>query len=116
MNLPRAVIRDRRAHDRHPIHVGAVLVLPGGRTVPARTLDLGEGGTGVVSDANVPIGTKVELHMTLPARPSGSARFVASATVVNCTLAAADGGFRTGLQFAPLSPAALDALRGALPA
>lgn len=115
MTLPRALLSDRRTHDRHPFRTTAVVVLPDGRSVPGRTLDLGKGGAGVVVDFNLPVDTAVTVHLKLPARPSGSAAFDARATVVNCTLAGSDGGFRIGLQFAPLSDAAMAALKGALP-
>ncbi len=113
--LPRALLSDRRADDRHPFRTAATLVLDDGRTLPARTLDLGKGGAGVVVDFNMPVNTPLTVQLKLPARPSGSALFEARATVVNCTLAGSDGGFRLGLQFAPLSAAALAALKGALP-
>lgn len=73
---------------------------------------MGKGGAGVICDANLPVGTSVALRVRLPARPTGSALFEASATVVNCTLAGIDGGFRLGLQFGTLSAAAMEALKG----
>lgn len=114
--LPRALLSDRRADDRHPFRTAATLTLDDGRTLQSRTLDLGKGGAGVVIDFNLPVRTALTVQMRLPARPSGSALFEARATVANCTLAGSDGGFRLGLQFAPLSDAALAALKGALPA
>jgi hypothetical protein len=116
MNLPGANLSDRRAHDRHPFRTAAQLVLADGRELPARTLDLGKGGTGVVVDVNLAVGTTLQVRMRLPARPSGSTSFEARATVANCTLAGSDGGFRVGLEFASLDAAALAALKGALPA
>lgn len=115
MNLPRAVPADRRAHDRFPVRVAAQLVLPDRVSIGARTLDLGRGGAGVVCDLNVPVSTQLELRMNLAARPGGSALFEATATVVNCTLTAGDGGFRLGLQFQSLSDSASAALKGVLP-
>jgi len=115
MNLPRTIITDRRAHDRHPFRTSAVLVLPDGRSVQARTLDIGKGGAGVVTDINAPIDIELTLRMSLPARPAGSALFEARATVVNCSLAGSEGGFRIGLQFGTLQPSALAALKGVLP-
>lgn len=112
MSLPQA---ERRAHDRYPVRTAAHLVLPAVGMVEGRAIDLGKGGAGVVCHHNVPVGSQVELTMTLPARPSGVEVFKASATVVNCTLSAMDGGFRLGLQFASLSSAAEKALRGVLP-
>lgn len=116
MNLPRAPGNDRRAHDRHPFRVRVVLAFADGRQVPGRALDLGAGGAGVICDLNVPVGVKLALRMKLPARPSGSAAFESLATVAHCSLAGSEGGFRLGLQFDALSPAALAALKGALPA
>ena len=88
--------------------------LPDGRAIPARCLDIGLGGAGVVCDLNIPVGTLIVAVMRVPARPSGSAVFEASASVASCTLAGSEGGFRLGLQFNTLSPAATSALRGVL--
>ncbi len=115
MNLPRANLSDRRAHDRHPFRTSARLVLADGRELPARTLDLGKGGTGVVADINLAVGTALKVRMRLPARPSGSAAFEALATVANCALAGSEGGFRIGLEFVSLDAASLAAIKGALP-
>lgn len=114
--LPRPAQSDRRRHDRHPFRTAAELVWPGGQVLPARTIDLGVGGAGVVVDLNLPVGTTMTVRMNLPARPSGRAVFEAPATIVNCTLAGSDGGFRLGLQFGSLSIPAQAALKGALPA
>lgn len=115
MNLPRANLSDRRAHDRHPFRTAAQLVLADGRELPARTLDLGKGGAGVVADLNLAVGTAMKVRMRLPARPSGSTSFECRATVANCTLAGSDGGFRIGLEFISPDAAALAAIKGALP-
>ena len=114
MTLPTATSSDRRAHPRQPFRTAATLTLPGGQLLSARTVDVSAAGAGVVSDLNLPIKTTVTLSMRIPARPSGSAAFEAQALVVNCTLAASDGGFRLGLAFAPLTPAARAALKGIL--
>ena len=50
--------------------------------------------------------------MKLPARPSGSVVFEASAVTKNCTFSNSDDGFRLGLEFESLSAAAMDALKG----
>jgi hypothetical protein len=115
MSLPQTNFSDRRGHDRHPLKTSATLGLPDGRTIAARTLDIGKGGAGVVCDLNLPVGTVLALLIRLPARPAGSALFEASATTASCTLAGSAGGFRLGLQFNTLSAAALDALKGVLP-
>lgn len=115
MAIPLTGTAERRAHDRHPFRTAAVLTLQGGRAVEARTLDIGNGGAGVVVDFNVPVNTTVSVRMSLPARPSGSAVFETQATVVNCTLAGSDGGFRVGLKFGVLSASASAALKGVLP-
>ena len=88
--------------------------LPDGRTLPARTLDIGKGGAGVVCDLNMPVGTLIVMVMRVPARPTGSALFEAKALVASCTLAGSDGGFRLGLQFNTLSSSAMSALAGIL--
>lgn len=101
---------ERRAHGRHPIKTDALLALPGHAPVAARLLDIGKGGAGVVSDYNLPVGTRVALRTRLPSRGSGGAVFEAEGVVRNCTLAASDGGFRLGVEFDALSAAASSAL------
>ena len=90
-------------------------MLPGGKAVRARTLDLGAGGAGVVCDVNVPMGTPVSLHIMLPSRLSASAPFEVVAVVVNSTFSATNGGFRVGLRFGSLQVSALTALKAAFP-
>lgn len=116
MALPKpTVISDRRGHQRHAFHTDAVLTLPDGRALVAQTLDVGMGGAAVVTDINPPIGFELTIRMSMPARPKGSKVFEARASVANCILAGGDGGFRVGLQFKPLTPEAVLALKGLLP-
>ncbi len=105
------VIKDRRAHERHPLRTDVALMLPDGRQIAGRTLDIGKGGMAVVIDLNPNIGLKLALRVRLPQRQGGNAPFEAQATVQSCVLATADGGFRLGLQFAPLSTAAQAVLK-----
>lgn len=111
MNLPQKPANERRASDRRTLRASALLKLPAGQVVEARTLDIGKGGVGLVSDFNIVVGATVAVRITLPASPSGNAFFEATATVANCTLASKDGGFRLGLHFQPLSAAASAALQ-----
>ena len=115
MALPIPTSSDRRASPRHPFRTAATLTLQDKTVVEARALDISMSGAGVVSDLNLKVGAKVVLDMRVPARPSGSAPFQAKATVMNCTLASSDGGFRLGLEFEPLGSAAQAALKGVLP-
>lgn len=112
MNLPTPGPAERRAHPRQPFRTAATLTLPGGQVLPARVVDISKAGAGIVCDLNLPVRTVLSVRMSIPARPSGSAAFEARAVVVNCTLAASDGGFRLGLAFEPLSAAAAAALKG----
>jgi len=115
VTFPGVSSSDRRAHDRHPYRTAAVLVLSNGTTFKGKTLDLGKGGAGVVTDLPVPINAVVTVRMTLPAKAGGVAPFEAPATVVNCSLAGSLGGFRIGLQFGSMPASAASALAGALP-
>ncbi len=115
MTLPLPIASERRANPRQPFRTAATLTLPDGSTVAARTLDISKSGAGVVCDLNLRVGSLVKLTANIPARPSGRASFEANASIANCTLAATDGGFRLGLEFEPLSAAALSALKGILP-
>lgn len=83
--------------------------------VSARTLDISAAGAAVVCDLNVKVGATVKLRARIPARPSGSLPFLAKASVVNCTLAASEGGFRLGLEFQALDADAQASLKGIFP-
>jgi hypothetical protein len=109
--FPKVEISNRRSGDRVALRTSAVLGLSDGRVIPARTLDIGKGGAGVVCDMNLIVGTLVSIRMNLSSNLPGGAVFEATATVSNCTLSNKDGGFRLGLQFNPLSAAAASALR-----
>ena len=115
MSLSSTVISDRRAHGRHPFRTQATLTLPDGRAVICHTMDIGKGGAAVVTDINLPLGFALKVSMRLPAQGGCSKPFEAQAVVANCILAHRDGGFRMGLNFSPLAPAAQAALKGYLP-
>lgn len=110
-----SVIKDRRAHERHPLRTDVALLLPDGRQIAGRTLDIGKGGMAAVIDLNPAFGLKVSLRARLPQRNGGSATFDAQATVQSSVLATADGGFRIGLQFLPLAAPAQAVLKQFLP-
>jgi c-di-GMP-binding flagellar brake protein YcgR len=111
MGLNAAQISDRRAHDRHPFRTEVILNFADGRRVVGQTLDIGQGGAGVVCDINAVVGWTVRLRLRVPAQTTGSHLFEADAEVVNSILARRDGGFRLGLEFRPLSAAADAALK-----
>ncbi|MCE4553812.1 PilZ domain-containing protein [Roseateles cellulosilyticus] len=114
MDQPALPGKERRTTERKTLRTAAQLKLPSGHVVDARTLDIGKGGAGVVSDYNLVVGAKVAVRITLPVTSSGGVVFEATATVANCTLASKDGGFRLGLQFQPLETAAAAALKALL--
>ena len=111
MGLKPAQISDRRAHDRHLFRTEVILNLADGRRVVGQTLDIGEGGAGVVCDINAVVGSTLRLRLRVPAQSTGSHLFEAEAEVVNSILARREGGFRLGLEFRPLSAAAQAALK-----
>ncbi len=104
------VATNRRAHDRFPLRTDVLLQLSDGRQARARSLDMGKGGMGIVTDINALVGTKLNLQLRLPVGTGGSELFQASAVVANVVLAGSDGGFRLGLQFLELSAQAREVL------
>ena len=102
---PVPTISDRRAHTRHAFRTDVLVLMPGGRQGIGQALDIGRGGMAIVADINPTVGSGMAIHLTLPARPSGSAVFEARVLVANCVLDGAEGGFRIGLQFLALEPA-----------
>jgi c-di-GMP-binding flagellar brake protein YcgR len=109
-----SVITERRAHARQPLRTSAALLLPLGRMVLARTLDIGAEGAAVVADLNPGEAAPLAIKLRLPARPQGSQLFEAPAHVVHAVLAGREAGFRLSLKFGQLDAEAKKALSGFL--
>ena len=108
------VITERRAHVRQPLRTSAALVLPDGRLLIARTLDIGAEGAAVVADIDPGDAETLTVKIRLPARPSGSRLFQAKGRVVARVLTGREVGFRLSLQFDALGVNASRALAGFL--
>ncbi len=114
MSVFPGITAERRAYPRHPLRTHAVLILADGRQIEARTLDVGKGGMAIVSNSNPPIGSTFGIRVTLPTHPRGNAVFEARVRVANSVLDGAESGFRIGIEFLALEPAARAVLERAL--
>lgn len=109
MTQPAVAADNRRAVERYPLRTKVLLVIGEQHRLDVRSLDVGKGGMGVVSDWNLPVGAQVVVKFSLPVKHT-AVPMILNAVVVNGTLAGSIGGFRIGLQFRGVSPQAAMAL------
>lgn len=95
---------ERRAHVRRKLRSPAFMVLPGGKVVDVRTLDISAGGMGLLIGANPPKGTVFDLQMALPMRSDGHRKLRAKVEVMQSIYDGQDGGFKVGVRFVGLEP------------
>jgi c-di-GMP-binding flagellar brake protein YcgR len=103
MTHPAVAADNRRAVERHPFRTKVLLVVGDQHRLDVRSLDLGKGGMGVVSDWNLPVGVQVVVKFSMPVKHT-AVQMILNAVVVNGTLAGSIGGFRIGLQFRGVDP------------
>ncbi len=116
--LPSLTTRDadgaeRRADPRKPLRANAELLI-GGEHISVRTLDISTSGIGVSTSINPRSGQTGSLLLAPPGAPRGSSFVAVPVTVVHSILSRGEGGFKVGLRFAELPPAAIEAVRGYL--
>ncbi|MEP7138639.1 MAG: PilZ domain-containing protein [Caldimonas sp.] len=116
--LPSLASRDadgaeRRADPRKPLRANAELLI-GGEHIAVRTLDISTSGIGISTSVNPRSGQTVSLLLAPSATPRGRNFVTVPVTVVHSVLSRGEGGFKVGLRFAELPPAALAAIRGYL--
>lgn len=109
MSLPAVAADNRRAVERYPLRTKVLVVIGDQHRLDVRSLDVGKGGMGIVSDWNLPVGTQVVVKFSLPVKHM-AVPMILNAVVVNGALAGSLGGFRVGLQFRGVSPQATQAL------
>lgn len=95
---------ERRSHARRNLRTSAVIVLPGGKTVDVRTLDISPGGVGLLIGANPPKGTFFDLQVALPMRSDGHTKLHVKVEVMQSIYDGHDGGFKVGVRFVGLEP------------
>jgi len=108
------VITERRAHVRQPLRTSAALILPDGRLMLARTLDIGAEGAAIVADVDPGHASVLTVKIRLPVRPAGSRLFQARGQVIASVLTGREDGFRLSLKFDALGVNASRALAGYL--
>jgi hypothetical protein len=92
----------------------ASMLLPGDKQLEVRTIDIGDGGVGIVSPASPPIGMACGLRLTIPARSSGPVVLEVRVKVWQSMLSAKDHGFKVGLGFVDLTRQQERTIRGYL--
>lgn len=99
---------NRRTTRRVVLRQPAALLLPGGVSRPVIVWDLGLDGMSVLSPKPVPPGTRCELHFGLSHAGQLTDLRLQGKTVYSSFVGT--GGFRIGLVFTQLAPAAADAV------
>lgn len=94
---------DTRSFPRKVLRCHALVKLPGGALLPARTLDIALGGVCVTVGEQLHVGQQCTLAFEAPLN-GRMVRVTGAAKVVYCILAGTDG-FRTGLQFVEMDAA-----------
>lgn len=88
----------------------AVVVLPGPREFPVRTVDISATGLGIVAAANPSVGTTFAIRFALPLKGKTPAVHEASARVVHSVFSSDEDGFKIGLLFTQLTPSCAAAI------
>jgi c-di-GMP-binding flagellar brake protein YcgR len=102
LNEPRG--SERRQHNRKTFRSVAQLRLAQQAPAPVRTADISASGLAVTMSVNLPAGTLAVVQFVLPKKGGGGTLIELEVMTVHSVFSAADGGFRTGLQFSSVSP------------
>jgi c-di-GMP-binding flagellar brake protein YcgR len=95
---------ERRQNGRKPFRSVAQLRLSQQAPAPVRTTDVSASGLGVVAPVNLPAGTLAVVQFVLPKKTGGGTLIELEVMTVHSVFSAAEGGFKTGLQFNSVSP------------
>lgn len=101
---------ERRVDPRKTLRANAELLVDG-RRLEVRTLDISTSGMGIASSINPRIDQTFSILLAPADAPRGPARIEVAVTVVHSILTRAEGGFKVGLRFGHLSPAASDLVK-----
>ena len=101
---------ERRADPRKALRANAELLVEGKR-LEVRTLDISTSGMGIAATINPRVNQSLSIFLAPADAPRGPARIEMPVSVVHSILTQAEGGFKVGLRFGQLSPAALDAVK-----
>ena len=99
-----------RRHDRRLLRTTATVVLAGTQTFEVRTLDISEGGAAIVAAANPKSGTVFQIRMAIPRKAKDSIPIEAEVQVMHSIFVNSEQGFRIGLRFVRIEPAAAAAI------
>ncbi len=98
---------ERRQHKRRALRTTAHVMLPDQQFLEVYTVDISAGGLAVVTDLNPRAGTRFYIRVNLPGRSGRNTVLEASVEVTNSIFGTVEQGFKVGLRFLKLEPAAL---------
>ena len=101
---------DRRRAKRTLFRSHAKLLLPDRDAIDVRTVDISNGGVGVVCPLNLLPGTPCEVHLHFRKIPIGVENVQFQAQIAYCVLSGREQGFLIGLQFTAPPKDALKAI------
>ena len=101
---------ERRADPRKALRANAELLVEG-RRLEVRTMDISTSGLGIAASFNPRVDQTFSIFLAPADSPRGTVRIEMPVTVVHSILTQAEGGFKVGLRFGQLSPAARDAVK-----
>jgi c-di-GMP-binding flagellar brake protein YcgR len=99
---------ERRAYERRPLRISAVLKLPSQKPLTVRTFDISPSGMSVIAPINPRPGIVGELVMQFPVKPGASVPFESAVQIIHSVFSSSESDFRIGLRFISL-PAELSA-------
>ena len=99
---------ERRGQERKILRANAQLRLPGVRPIEVRTLDISVGGMAVVASVNPQAGAACTICIAPVSQPRGAVSVDIRAVIVHSIFSNREDGFKIGLQFADLSPEAIE--------
>jgi c-di-GMP-binding flagellar brake protein YcgR len=103
---------NRRKFERYPLWTTARIELSSKKVLDVRTVDVGQGGMGIIAGVNPKFGTTFKVILRLPVKPAVIEPFEVKVRVVHSVFANDHGGFKIGLQFVELDNNAESTLQG----
>lgn len=105
---------ERRLAERKLLGIRVLVALPGRPEIEVRSIDIGMGGMGVVSELNLAPGTPCNLAFSLPQPDGSSHKAQVAGTIAYSTYSSKRNGFVKGVRFMGISAALLAALEAYL--
>jgi c-di-GMP-binding flagellar brake protein YcgR len=101
---------ERRQYARKGLRGNGRLLIAGRAPLPIRLTDISAGGLGAVAAVNLALKTACTIQFGVPAKAGASKVLETRAAIALSIFSNAEDGFKVGLQFVGLPPAAANAI------